>query len=283
MTIPILCVGDLVGKAGRSVLAEHLPQLIRERDIQFVVCNAENAAGGSGLTPQIYSKCRNYGCDVITLGDHAFRKEDIQPTLNSEDRLVRPLNLAPVAAGRGWTVATTKSGEYKVGVVSILGQMNMGNNDSPWQAADDAFRMMGEEVHIRIVDFHAEATSEKIAMGWHCDGRASIVFGTHTHVPTADARVLPQGTAYISDVGMTGPYDGILGRRKDRVLKYLTTSMPQRFDVATEDPRMYALLAQVDPATGKAESVELLCFSGETSGKAYSADDGQPSQLHTRM
>ncbi len=281
MMIQILCIGDVVGKAGRSVLAEHLPGLIREQTIDFVVCNAENAAGGSGVTPQIVEKIERLGVDVITLGDHCFRKSEIYPKLDASDRLLRPENLPQAAAGKGWTVVPGKSGGCRIGVICALGQMEMGNNDSPWSAVDAALHKMPGDVKIRIVDFHAEATSEKVAMGWHCNGRASIVFGTHTHVPTADATILDGGTAFISDVGMTGPYDSVLGRRKDRVLKFLTTGMPQRFEMATGEPRLYALLVTVDTETGKAQSFQTLLRTGQrVEGGPYDRDDGWPQRNH---
>lgn len=282
MSINILCIGDLVGKAGRTVLVEHLPALIAKHNLEFVVCNGENAAGGSGITPQIFEKLINCGVDVVTLGDHCFRKTDILPVLNDTDRLLRPANMPKSAPGKRWTVATTKNGRYKVGVVSILGQMSMGNNDSPWAAADDILEKMSQEASIRIVDFHAEATSEKIAMGWHCNGRVSIVFGTHTHVPTADVTVLDKGTAFISDVGMTGPYDSILGRRKDRVLKFLTAAIPQKFDVAIADPRMYALLVAVEPDSGMAVSAELISIKGKKVDEPYDSDDGRPQRYNNK-
>lgn len=256
MAINILCIGDVVGKPGRSMLAEHLADLIAERQIDLVVCNAENAAGGSGLTPGMFRKMCHHGVDVATMGDHVYRKDDILDLLRSSDRIVRPANLSPRAAGRTWTVVPTKSGEVRAGVTCVLGQMYLGAHDSPWDAVDRVLEEMPGDVRIRIVDFHAEASSEKIAMGWHLDGRASIVFGTHTHIPTADWRVLPQGTAFVSDLGMTGPYDGVLGRRKDRVLSALTTSMPTRFEVASEDARLSGIVAAVDPDTGRAESIE---------------------------
>jgi len=255
MSINILCIGDVVGRPGRTMLADHLGNLIVEHDVDFVVCNAENAAGGSGLTPQIFGKLQRYGVDVVTLGDHVFRKHDIVATLQSSDRIVRPANLSHRAAGKCWTVVPTKSDSVRVGVTCILGQMYMGASDSPWDAADRVLSEMPQDVKVRIVDFHAEASSEKIAMGWYLDGRASIVFGTHTHIPTADWRVLPQGTAHVSDLGMTGPYDGVLGRRKDRVLSALTTSMPVRFDVSSEDPRISGVLVSVNCQTGRAESI----------------------------
>jgi 2',3'-cyclic-nucleotide 2'-phosphodiesterase len=276
MPLNILCIGDVVGRPGRGVLAEHLKNLITQRNIDFVVCNAENAAGGSGMTAQIFKKLLNYGVDVVTLGDHVYRKKEVIQVLETSDRIVRPANLSPAAVGRRWTVVPTKSGSYQVGVACMLGQLYMGSNDSPWAAADKLMNEMPQEVRIRVIDFHAEASSEKIAMGWHLNGRASIVFGTHTHVATADFRVLDKGTAYVSDLGMTGPYDSVLGRRKDRVLAALTTSMPQHFEVATGDPRMSGVLVGVNGDTGRAVSIERIEVSGSpVQGGAYDADDGR--------
>ncbi|MHC4982841.1 MAG: TIGR00282 family metallophosphoesterase [Planctomycetota bacterium] len=276
MAINILCIGDVVGRAGRSVIGERLAELIREHEIEFVVCNAENAAGGSGLTPQIFEKLLKCGVDVVTLGDHAYRKRQIIAVLEKSPRIVRPANISASAAGKRWTVAETKSNSHRVGVACLLGQMFMGLNDSPWTAADEVLAEMPEDVKIRVIDFHAEASSEKIAMGWHLNGRASIVFGTHTHIPTADARVLDKGTAHISDVGMTGPYDSVLGRRKERVLRHLRTSMPARFEVARGDPRLRAVLVAVQPATGLAESIRQIEIAGQIpEGGAYDASDGQ--------
>jgi 2',3'-cyclic-nucleotide 2'-phosphodiesterase len=281
MPVNILCIGDVVGRPGRFVIADHLPELITQRSIDLVVCNAENAAGGSGLTPQIFTKLLAYGVDCITLGDHAFRKRDILPTLQNSHQIVRPANLSPQAAGKRWTVVETKSGIHRVGVCCVLGQMYMGTNDSPWAAVDKVFGEMPQDVKIRVIDFHAEASSEKIAMGWHVNGRASIVFGTHTHIPTADARVLDGGTAHISDVGMTGPFEGVLGRRKDRVLSALTTSMPAHFEIARGDPRLCGVLLGVDPTTGKAQSIERIEICGKVhEGGPYDADDGYPSKGH---
>ena len=262
MPVTILCVGDVVGKPGRRLLAEHLPVLTRQRGIDLVVCNAENVAGGSGLTPQYFRKLLHYGVDVVTLGDHVYRRREIATVLAESDRIVRPANISAQAAGKTWTVVPTKSGNCRVAVACVLGQLYMGGNDSPWAAVDRLLDEMPAEVKVRVIDFHAQASGEKIAMGWHCDGRVSVVFGTHTHVPTADARVLEKGAAYISDVGMTGPYDGVLGRRKDRVLYALTTNMPAPFDVATGDPRLCAALAVVDETTGKALSIERIEVAG---------------------
>jgi hypothetical protein len=280
----ILCVGDVVGKPGRDVLAEQLPKLIAERQIDFVVCNAENAAGGSGLTPQLFGAVLRSGVDVVTLGDHVYRKKEIVSSLQQSDRIVRPANISASALGKRWTVVTTRSGLHRVAVTCILGQLYIGTYNSPWAAADDILAQIPADVKIRVVDFHAEASSEKIAMGWHLEGRASIVFGTHTHIPTADARVLAGGTAFISDVGMTGPYDSVLGRMKDRVLHALTTSMPTPFDVATGDVRLCGVLVSVDPATGRALSAERIEVRAEAkapapAGIAQEANGGEGNGL----
>lgn len=258
-SINILCIGDVVGRAGRDIVANHLPGLIEERQIEFVVCNAENIAGGSGIIPGLFDKVIKSGVDVVTLGDHCYRKSDIYPVLNDNERLIRPGNFPRNSTGRWWTVLPSKSGKYQIGVTCAIGQMYMANSNSPWASVDEALAKISEQTCISVVDFHAEASSEKIGMGWYCNGKTSIVFGTHTHTPTADGCVLDGGTAFISDVGMTGPYNSILGRNKERVLKFMTTAMPQRFDVASGDERMYALLVEVQSETGKARSAELLC------------------------
>jgi len=271
MPVNILCIGDVVGKPGRRMLADHLKDLVNERAIDLIVCNAENAVGGSGLTPQLFRKFRHYGVDVMTLGDHVFRKVEIAQVLGESDRIVRPANISAKAVGRRWTVVPTKDGNHRVGVACLLGQMFMGSNDSPWAEAERILEEMPDDVRIRVFDFHAEASSEKIAMGWFLNGRASVVFGTHTHIPTADACVLDAGTAYVSDLGMTGPYDSVLGRRKDRVLYHLTTHMPTPFAVATGDPRLYAALVAVDEANGRATNIEMLTLRG------YRTDDDDDS------
>jgi 2',3'-cyclic-nucleotide 2'-phosphodiesterase len=275
MSFNILCIGDVVGKPGRGVIADHLQALIDEHQVECVVCNAENAAGGSGLTPQIFDKLLKYGVDVVTLGDHIYRKKQIYPALETSDRIVKPANMPIKSLGRRWTVVPSKSGLERVAVVSVLGQMFMKNNDSPWDAVDRAMQEIPRDVKIRIVDFHAEATSEKIAMGYHLDGRATLVFGTHTHVPTADERLLAGGTAVISDVGMTGPYDSVLGRKKDRVLSFLTTGMPTSFELATDDVRLVAVLVDAEAGTGKARSIQRLEVKGRAhEGPVYDSDDG---------
>jgi metallophosphoesterase (TIGR00282 family) len=274
MLINILCIGDVVGKPGRGMLADHLRRIIAERNIECVVCNAENIAAGSGITPQLFNKLLHYGVDVVTLGDHIYRKREITISLHNSDRIVRPANLVAAAAGKRWTVVPGKSGNCRIAVACMLGQLYMGQYNSPWTTADEIMAEIPADVKVRVVDFHAEASSEKIAMGWHLNGRASVVFGTHTHIPTADARVLDGGTAYISDVGMTGPYDGVLGRRKDRVLATLCTQMPNYFEVCNGDPRLCGVLASVDTDTGKAVAVERFEIAGRTSADEGGDDEG---------
>ena len=275
--VRILCLGDIVGRPGRQIVHQKLPALVRERQVDLVVANAENIAGGSGITANLFHKIRSYGVDVVTLGDHVYRKADILPTLQSSERIVRPANLAHGAAGRTGTVVTTNSG-VAVGVFAVLGRifMNQLPSNDPFAAADTVLNQFPRHVRVKVCDVHAEASSEKVAMGHWLDGRCSVVFGTHTHIPTADAKVLSGGTAFISDLGMCGPYDSVLGRRKDRVLKYMTTNMPQPFDVATGDVRMCGALAEVDADTGRALSIERVEVQGGNAEQAYDADDANP-------
>jgi hypothetical protein len=273
MTINLLCIGDVVGKPGKAMLADHLKDVVAARQVDLVVCNAENLSGGSGLTPAGFRKLLHYGVDVVTLGDHVYRKLDIVTAMNASDRIVRPANFSARATGRRWTVVPTKSGQHRVGVTCVTGQLFMGAANSPWQAVDEVLAEMPAEVKVRVVDVHAEASSEKIAMGWHLAGRASVAFGTHTHTPTADAQVLAGGTAHISDVGMTGPYDGVLGRRKDRVLSAFTSNMPFPFEVAEGDPRLCGVLVAVEAETGKAVHIERI----EVRGRKPQAPKDQPA------
>jgi metallophosphoesterase (TIGR00282 family) len=273
MPLRILCLGDIVGRPGRQIIQQKLPALVKERQIDLVVANAENVAGGSGITNSLYHKLRSFGIDVMTLGDHIYRKSEIIPTLQSSERAVRPANLAGAAAGRPFTVVTTNSG-VPVAVFCLLGRIFMNlPADDPFAAADRVLSQVPEAVRCCVCDIHAEATSEKVAMGHWLDGRCSVVFGTHTHIPTADAHILAGGSAYITDLGMCGPYDSVLGRRKDRVIKYMTTNMPCPFDVATHDVRMCGLLTELDPETGRCLSVERIEVRGDNADQAYDADD----------
>lgn len=277
MPLRILCLGDIVGRPGRQVLSQKLSALVRERQIDLVIANAENIAGGSGITTNLFNKIRSYGVDVVTLGDHVYRRADIIPTLNASERIVRPANLARTAAGRRYTVVTTNSG-IPVAVFCVLGRIYMNfPSDDPFATADWVLGDLPRHVRCCVCDIHAEASSEKIAMGHWLDGRCSLIFGTHTHVPTADAKILPGGSAFISDVGMCGPYDSVLGRRKDRVLKHMTTSMPAPFEVATGDVRMCGVLSELDPETGRALSIERIEVLGGNADQAYDADDAKNS------
>jgi metallophosphoesterase (TIGR00282 family) len=285
MPITVLCIGDIVGKPGRLVVQELLPRLISERAIDFVVANAENAAGGSGLTPPIFEKILRTGVDVCTLGDHSFRKREVLPLLDSSDRLIRPANFPPTAAGKGLTIATSRSG-HKIAVMNVMGRLHMQPPmDDPFRAVDALLAKIPPDVKIKILDFHAEVSSEKVAMGWYVAGRVSVCFGTHVHVPTADARIARGdnggSSALVTDLGMCGPYDSILGRRKERILKFMTTGLPQFFEVATGDPRMCGILASIDELGGNALSVERIDLKGTEQAAAYDADDGKGQHTGT--
>jgi metallophosphoesterase (TIGR00282 family) len=277
MIIRILALGDVVGRPGRQVICQQLPALVRQRQIDLVVCNAENIAGGSGITTKLFHKIRSYGVDVVTLGDHVYRRPDIIMTMQNSERIVRPANLPRVAAGKPYTIVQTPSG-ISVAVFNVLGRIFVNfPADDPFAAADDVIADVGNRAKVMVCDVHAEATSEKVALGHHMDGRVSLVFGTHTHIPTADAKILPGGSGYISDVGMCGPYDSVLGRRKDRVLKYMTTSMQQAFEVATGDVRMCGVLGEIDADTGRCVAIERIEICGENADAAYDADDAKNS------
>jgi hypothetical protein len=279
MPLRILVLGDIVGRPGRQVVHQKLPGLVRQHNVDLVVANAENIAGGSGITQNLFHKLRSYGVDVVTLGDHVYKKLDIVPALQASERIVRPANLAREAAGRTHTVVTTNAG-VQVAVFCVLGRIYMNlPSDDPFAAADAVLEKLPRSVKVVVADVHAEASSEKVAMGHWLDGRCSVIVGTHTHIPTADAKVLPGGSAYISDLGMCGPYDSVLGRRKDRVVKFMTTNMPQSFDVALGDVRLCGALAEVDPETGRALSMQRIEVSGGNAEQAYDADD-KPPQVH---
>ncbi len=283
MKLNILCIGDIVGRPGRRILSEKLKALVSQYNIDCVITNAENAAGGSGLTPQIYTKLTRYGVDLVTLGDHAYRKKDIIPTLENEKNIVRPANLSDFAAGRGAAIYKTGKGPT-IAVVALIGRIFMKPADCPYAAIDRILSKLQNEADIVFVDVHAEATSEKIAMGYHLDGRVSCVFGTHTHVVTADETILPKGTAYITDIGMTGPHESVLGRKIESVLKSFRTQMPLPFEIATGDVRLNAVLVTVDSTTGHAERIERIRVDAEFEDEVnYDRDDGSPEALNNNF
>ena len=236
----ILFVGDIVGGIGRRTLLALLPGLRDRYSPQFVVVNGENAAGGVGITPKIAEELFAAGIDVITLGNHTYRHREIYPYLDAEERILRPANFLRSQPGHGWCVVAHDG--VRLGVVSLSGNLFMNAGRPAFSEADAALHALKGQVDHVLVDMHAEATSEKIGMGWHLDGRATAVVGTHTHVPTADARVLPGGTAYITDVGMTGPRGGVIGVKRDQALEAMVTRMPIRFETSSEDPWINAVL-----------------------------------------
>ncbi len=276
MKLNILCIGDIVGKPGRRIVAEKLRSFVQEHDVDCVIANAENAAGGSGITPQIYNKLLRYGVNMVTLGGHVFRKRDIIGILESADNIVRPANLSEHAAGKTVALYKTSKGPV-IAVLALIGRIFMKPADSPYAAIDHLLPGLVNKADIIFVEMHAEATSEKIAAGYHLDGKVSCVFGTHTHVVTADERILPNGTACITDVGMTGPHDSILGRKTENVLKSFRTQMPYPFEVATGDIRLNAILVTVDSSSKSAERIERIRIDADfREEKNYDQDDGKP-------
>ena len=251
----ILFVGDIVGSPGRQAARELLPKLKKNKKIDFIVANAENAAGGSGLTPEIAEELFDIGIDVLTSGDHIWKKKEIYDFLNADKRILRPANYPETDPGRGATIVESSDG-IKVGVINVLGRVFLSAIECPFKTAQELVKQLGEKTPIIIVDIHAEATSEKIALGKFLDGTVSAVLGTHTHVQTADEAILPRGTAYITDVGMTGPFDSVIGRKTDQILERFLTQMPTKFEVAAGDIRLQGAIIDIDDKTGKASRME---------------------------
>lgn len=250
----VLFVGDIVGKPGVDFVVRVIPALRRRESIDLVVVNAENAESGSGITRSIYGKLRTGLVDCITLGDHAYRKTEIFETLDGAEDIIRPANFPPEAPGRGWTIVKTDLGT-EVAVINLIGRVFMKPVDCPFHAINQILERIPDHIVVRVVDFHAEATSDKQLMGRMLDGRVSMVLGTHTHVPTADEQIFPGGTAFQCDVGMTGPHDGILGRDFDQVMETTMTLRPRTFHVASSDIRLNGALVEVDDKTGLAVSI----------------------------
>ena len=252
----IAIIGDVIGKPGRQALGHALPELRRELALDVVIANGENTAAGAGLTPSLAEELLGSGVDVITSGNHIWDKREIYDYLDTDRPVLRPINYPDEAPGRGWLVHRTADGD-EVAVVNAMGRVFMNQLDSPFSKLDELLDGAAEPIPaVRIVDFHCEITSEKNAMGWYLDGRVSAVIGTHTHVPTADARLLPGGTAFISDVGMTGPRDSIIGFSLDTVLPRFTRHLPTRFQVADGPVSLNAVVVTVDPRSGRASGIE---------------------------
>jgi metallophosphoesterase (TIGR00282 family) len=258
----LLFIGDIVGRPGRELVRRGLAALVAHHQIDLVVANVENAAAGFGVTPEIADDFLSYGIHVMTGGNHTWDKKEIFPYFAEQPRLIRPANFPAGAPGRGVSVVTAGNG-VPVAVINLMGRVFMTAIDDPFRVVLDEIAAVKTEARVMLVDFHAEATSEKIAMGWHLDGRVAAMVGTHTHVQTADERVLPHGTAYITDVGMTGPHDSVIGVEKSAILQRFLTALPQRFETATENPRLNAVIIDADEMTGRAKAIGRVSLSSQ--------------------
>lgn len=250
----ILFIGDIVGNPGRKVSKQLIKSLKKEMSIDFCVANCENAAGGSGITYVVAQELYKYGIDAITLGNHTWSKREVVNFIDSDSRIVRPANYPADLPGRGSAIINGENN--KIGIVNVMGRVYMDSIDCPFKAADKEIQYLKSFVKVILVDMHAEATSEKSALAWYLDGRVSCVLGTHTHVQTADERILPCGTAYITDVGMTGPYDGVLGVDRDIIIQKFLTHMPRRFQVAKGTVQFNAVVLDIDETTGKTVDIK---------------------------
>ena len=246
----ILAVGDVIGKPGRRALARFLPEIKRQYGVDFTIVNAENVAGGIGVTPDTATDLIDAGADVLTSGNHVWAQKDILPVLDSEMPLIRPLNYPPGVPGRGYFITRG------VMVVNLIGRTFIGNFECPFRTMDALLEQVQDKPPVVVVDFHAEATSEKVALGRYLDGRVSAVLGTHTHVGTIDAQILPRGTAYVTDIGMTGPVDSIIGDDADNVIQRFLTQLPHRMSAGKGKTTLNAMLVRVDNVTGRATAIE---------------------------
>lgn len=258
----ILFVGDIFASAGRRIVGDYLQQIISEEKIDLAIANAENSAGGFGITPPIAQELFGFGLDVLTTGNHIWDKREIHDYFQREPRLLRPANYAPELPGTGLYLGTARNGA-PYAVMNLQGRVHMPPLECPFRKADALLRQIPADVKVRFLDFHAEATSEKVAMGWYLDGRVSAVIGTHTHIPTADTRILPMGTAYQTDSGMTGPYESVIGVEKEMIVKRFLTQLPMRFEAAKKGVELRAVVIGVDEATGLATSIRPYFIAGD--------------------
>ena len=256
----LLFIGDIFASAGRRIVQAKLPKLAEQESADLIIANAENAAGGFGVTPPIADELLALGIDVLTTGNHVWDKREIYDYLDASERILRPANYPPELPGRGLTVVRSRSG-VAVAVLNLQGRVHMSAVDCPFRKIDELLATLPADIKVRFLDFHAEATSEKVAMGWHVDGRVSAIIGTHTHIPTSDERILPKGAAYLSDAGMTGPYDSVIGIDKETVLRKFRTSLPVRMEAAQEMTELRGAVVTVDPATGRARKIKRLTLS----------------------
>ncbi|NQU10132.1 TIGR00282 family metallophosphoesterase [bacterium] len=266
----ILFIGDVVGKPGRRAVTTLVPRLRRDRVVDLVIANGENSAHGAGLSASTVDALFAAGVDVITTGDHVWDQKGIDEVIELQPRLLRPLNMPPGNPGRGSVVVPVED-QGSVAVVNLVGRVYMPDSDCPFRAAEAEVGRLRRETPVIIVDLHAEATSEKVAMGRFLDGRVSAVIGTHTHIPTADEQLLPGGTAYLTDVGMCGPFDSVLGRDVEAVLRRFVTQMPQKMEVATRQVTLCAVLLEIDARTGRAQKIERLRISCDDEAGAVGA------------
>jgi metallophosphoesterase (TIGR00282 family) len=250
----ILFIGDIFASSGRNIVARHLQEIISNEKIDLAIANAENSAGGFGITPLIAQELFSMGVEVLTTGNHVWDKKELFDYLPREPRLLRPANYNADLPGLGVIVVKARNG-VEVAVINLQGRVHMPSIDCPFRKADGILEALPAKVRVRFVDFHAELTSEKMAMGWYLNGRVSAIVGTHTHIPTADERILSGGTAYQTDVGMTGPYDSVIGSEKGLVLRRFLTSLPIRLDSAKGGVELHAVIVTVDPTTGHATAI----------------------------
>jgi len=251
----VLLIGDITGSPGRRIIKNSLAALKKKESVDFTIANGENAAGGSGITRPIAEELFSYGIDVLTSGDHIWKKKETAEFIGSEKRVLRPANYPDISPGFGCAVYETKKGE-RIGVINLIGRVFMQPVDCPFRKVIECVKEIEPQTNIIFVDVHAEATSEKVAMGWHLNGLVSCVFGTHTHVQTADEKVLSKGTAYITDIGMTGPFDSVIGRKKEQILERFLTQMPVRFEMAEDDIQLHGAVVEIDTKTAKAKSIK---------------------------
>src|SRR5882762_8875437 len=273
--IRLLFIGDIVGRPGRDLVRQGLRGLVDHHRIDLVIANAENAAAGFGITREIGDQLLDWGVDVMTSGNHIWDKKEALDYIGTEPRLLRPANYPAGAPGKGTYLARTDDGRT-VGVVNVMGRVFMLNIDDPFQVALREIEALKLRTRIVFVDFHAEATSEKIAMGWHLDGKATAVVGTHTHVQTADERILPKGTAFLTDVGMTGPHDSIIRVDVEPALNRFLTGLPVRFETATGNPRLNGVVVEADEQTGRATEIERLSLSADELQQLADIADDRP-------
>ncbi len=260
MPVKLLFIGDVIGKAGRQAISRELHRLVDRYLVDLVVANGENAAGGFGLTEEVAGDLFRLGVNVLTSGNHIWDKKDSLDFIRREERLVRPANYPEGAPGRGSAVFVTAGG-IRVGVLNLEGRVFMNTLECPFRAADREIARLKTETPIVLVDFHAEATSEKVSLGWYLDGKASVVIGTHTHVQTADERILPGGTAYMTDAGMTGAFDSVIGMRKEEAIAKFLNQLPVRFEVAKGNIRLNGVVIEVDEVSGRALSIDRINVS----------------------